>query len=104
MIKLPATLQTVQKIRKDIVESHGREHIDDIAHLCILGNSGNPKDLGKIVLLRALLQSILKSQDGGILKKHHGKAAHQDIVQAMTHFALLARVLDLPEALSHGGQ
>ena len=47
------------------------------------------------------LQSPLEAQDGRVLEKHHGKAAHQDIVQAMVNLCNLASISDLPEAFSH---
>jgi hypothetical protein len=102
LVKLPAALETVQKVREDNAESNGRDHIDDIPHLSILGDADNAKDLGKIVLLRAFLQSFLKGKNGSVLEKHHGEAAHQDIVQAIIHFPILAGIMDLPETLSHG--
>jgi len=37
-----------------------------------------------------------------VLEKHHGKAAHEDVVHAMIHFPRLTWIMDLPEAVSHG--
>lgn len=57
----------------------------------------------KIVDLRLFLQSPLEGQKRGVLKKRHGKAAHQHIVQTMIDLAGLARIIDLPDTLSDGG-
>jgi len=61
----------------------------------------NAEDGGKVVALSMFLQSPLEAQYGRILEKHHGKAAHQDIVQAMLNLCNLAGISDLPEAFSH---
>jgi len=103
LVKLPAALETVQEGREDTVERLGWDPVDDIPHLSILGDGANAEDLGKIVLLGGFLQSFLKGENGGILEKHHGEAAHEDIAQAMIHFPRLAGIMDLLEALVHGG-
>jgi hypothetical protein len=57
------------------------------------------KDSAQIAQMTFFLQPLLKIQYGGVLKKHHGKCAHQAIVHAMIDFGLLAVIVDLPEAL-----
>lgn len=102
-IELPTALEMVQECREDTAEFLGRDPIDDLPHLGILGDGANAENIGEIVLLGAFLQSFLKGEKGGVLEKHHGEPAHQDIVQPMTHFPRLAGIMDLPEALGHGG-
>jgi len=102
-VELPTALEIVQKCREDTAEFLGGDPIDDLPHLAILGDGANAEDLGEIVLLGAFLQSLLKGEKRGILEKHHGEPAHEDIVQAMIHFPRLTGIMDLPEALGHGG-
>ena len=48
-------------------------------------------------MLNAVLHTHLEGEQGGILKKHHGKAAHQVIMEAIVDFAALSAVIDLPK-------
>jgi rhamnogalacturonyl hydrolase YesR len=42
-------------------------------------------------------KTLLKGQQGGILKKHHRKTAHQAIVQSVIDLAALSVIIDLVE-------
>ncbi len=50
-------------------------------------------------MLNAVLHTLLKGKQRGVLKKHHGKAAHQVIMEAIVDFAALSAIIDLPEML-----
>ena len=43
--------------------------------------------------------ALLECKDGGILEKHHGKTAHQAIMQQMVDFPTLSMVIDFAEVL-----
>jgi len=102
-IKLPAALQKADKGWENTAQRLCRRPIGNSSHLCVFWNRANVKYRAKVVDLRLFLQSPLEGQKRGGLKKHHGKAAHQHIVQTMADLSGLARIIDLPEVLSNGG-
>jgi len=75
---------------------------DNIAHLGLFGDRADVKDGGQVVELSTFLQPSLKTKNRRVLKIHHGKTAHQDVMQAIAHFPHLPTVFYLPEALGHG--
>jgi hypothetical protein len=66
---------------------------------------------GKVLsgfFLYRILQPALESEQGRVLKKHHGESTHQAVMQTIIDLSLLSAVFDLPESLchflSHGGE
>jgi hypothetical protein len=52
------------------------------------------KDSAKIVSLHKVLDALLEAKKRGVLKKHHGKTAHQAIMQGVVDFCVLAQIVD----------
>jgi len=82
---------------------HGTDLVDPLNQNAAVGWLAAVKYRAKVVDLRLFMQSSLAGQKKEVLKKHHGKAAHQHIVQTMSDLSGLARIIDLPDALSDGG-
>ena len=49
--------------------------------------------------MHTVLHALLECKDGGVLKKHHGKTAHQAIMQHMVDFTALSVIVDPVEVL-----
>ena len=64
-----------------------------------LGISDTAKIGMQIAFLVDLAKSPLEITQGRILKKHHGKSAHQTIVQFKPHLARLPSIGDLVELI-----
>jgi hypothetical protein len=57
------------------------------------------KNVAQVAELSFFLHALLKGQQGGVLEKHHGKGAHQAIVQTVIDFTALSAVVQFAEAL-----
>jgi len=97
-VKLFAALQGSEQVGKQFVEGSVIAIIQHLAQLAVLGNSGDMKEVFQVVAVKPFLQAPLKLQQGWILEKHHGEAAHKAIVQGVIQRPL-ARILDLLQAL-----
>ena len=65
----------------------------------VLGNRADIKDGAQIVAMHTVLHALLECKYGGILEKHHGKTAHQAIMQQMVDFTALSVIIDPAEVL-----
>ena len=66
------------------------------------------KDRLEVAATAALLHFALKCQQTGVLKEHHGKAAHQRVVQAIVDAIGLSDIWNMREVgrqyVNHGLQ
>jgi hypothetical protein len=53
----------------------------------------------QVAFLTGLLEPALEGAQGGVLEKHHGKAAHQTVVQRKPKLSGLPDVGDLSEVI-----
>jgi hypothetical protein len=53
----------------------------------------------QVAFLAGLLEPALEGAQGGVLEKHHGKAAHQTVVQCKPKLSGLPDVGDLSEVI-----
>ena len=65
----------------------------------VFWNGAYIKDGAQIVSLYTILDALLEGKKRWILKKHHGKAAHQTIMQGIVDFCVLAQIVDLVESM-----
>ena len=72
----------------------GIDLIQGIAQLAVLGNRLYLKYPAQVAGLAGFFQSLLKLQQGRVLKKHHGKPGHQAIMEPKPGFALLAPIVN----------
>ena len=49
--------------------------------------------------MNLILDTPLEGEQGGVLKKHHGKTAHQAIMQGVVDFCVLAQIIDLVKSI-----
>lgn len=96
-IKVFATLQGSEQVGKQLVEFAIIGSVEHFTQLAVLGNVGDIKKGFQVVAVKAFFQAQLKLQQGRVLEKHHGKAAHKAIVQGVIH-RTLSRVFDLSQA------
>ena len=78
--KLFASLEQSKIFRKDVFDLCRVTGVNSVPQLGIARNVRYPEQRAEIVLLDRILQSFLKLKQGGVLKKHHGKGAHQAIM------------------------
>ena len=78
--KLLASLEQTEIIRKDGFDLLRVASINSIPQLGIARDIRYPEQRGKVVLMDRILQPFLKLKQGGVLEKHHGKGAHQTIM------------------------
>jgi len=67
--------------------------------LTVFGYGLDTKDGFQVVGLDTVLHPLLKGKKRGVLEKHHGKSAHQAIMQNMVDFTALSVIIDLAEVL-----
>ena len=75
-----AALQASEQIGKQLVDLAVIGIIKHRAQLTVLGDSSDMKKVFQIVAVKPFLQPLLKLQQGRVLEKHHGEAAHKTIV------------------------
>ena len=93
-----AALQGSEQIGKQLVDLGVIGVIQHLTQLTAFGDSGDMKEVFQVVAVKPFFQALLKLQQGRILEKHHGKAAHKAIMQGVIHHTG-SRVLDLSQAL-----
>ena len=93
-----AALQGSEQVGKQLVDFGIVGIVKHLAQLAVLGNVGDMKKIFQVVAVKPFFQALLKLQQGRILEKHHGKAAHKAIVQGVIQ-RTPSRVLDLSQAL-----
>ena len=96
--QVSAALQRSEQIGKQLVDWAVISIVKHLAQLTVLGDSGDMKEIFQVVTVKPFFQALLKLQQGRVLEKHHGKAAHKAIVQGVIHRPR-SRVLDLLQAL-----
>src|SRR3989339_1584668 len=97
-VKVFTALQGSEQVCKQLVEVSVIGIVKHLTQLTVLGNIGDMKKILQVVAVKPFLQALLKFQQGRILEKHHGKAAHKAIVQGVIQ-RTFSRVLDLSQAL-----
>lgn len=99
MGKLSTALELVEKIRENRLYCLWRHQIEDISHLGVFRNVTDTKNGSEITLFNAVLHTLLEGEQRGVLKKHHGKTAHQTIMQGVVDFSVLAEIVDLIKSI-----
>ena len=66
-------------------------------HLAVFRHRLYLKDVAQVAELFFFFDSSLELQQGGVLKKHHGKSTHQAIMQAVVDLTILAAVIEIAE-------
>lgn len=94
-----STLQPHEKIGEDRLYALGRDSVENLSHLRVLGNSVHMKNGLQIVDLHAILHTLLEGKKRWVLKTHHGKAAHEAVMQGVIDLSLLAAVANLVKSM-----
>lgn len=81
--QLLAALHLSKKIRKNNFDEFGITGVDDVPQLGIARDFGNAEEGGEIVFVLDILKPFLELKEGWVLIEHHGKGAHQAIVDVM---------------------
>ena len=67
--------------------------------MSVFWNVADIKNSGKVVFLDAVLHALLEGKKRGVLKKHHGIAAHKAIMEGEFDFSGLSEIIDLIELI-----
>ena len=96
-----APLEPVKPIGENRIQLFGGNLVQDLSHLAVFGNRMYLKNITQVAELLSVLDPSLKLQQRRILEKHHGKGAHQAIMQAVVDFTALSAVIELVELRRH---
>ena len=92
-IKVFATLQGSEQLVEFVIIGS----VERFTQPAVPGNVGDIIKGFQVVAVKAFFQAPLKLQQGRVLEKHQGKAAHKAIVQGVIQ-RTLSRVFDLLQA------
>ena len=94
-----SSLQALKPVGKNRIELLGRYLIKSFPHLAVFRNRLDLKNVAQIAEMFFFLDASLKLQQGGVLEKHHGKSAHQAIMQTVVDLTALPVVIQFAEML-----
>ena len=98
-----AALEPVEPIGENGTQLFGGNLVQNLSHLAVLGDRMDLKDIAQVAELFSVLDPSLKLQQRRVLEKHHGKGAHQAIMQAVVDFTALSAVIEPAELHGHRG-
>lgn len=84
--QLLAALHLSEKVRENDFDEFGTTCIDDIPQLGVARDLGNAEEGGEVIFVEDILKPFLELEEGRVLIEHHGKGAHQAIVDGICAF------------------
>ena len=89
------SLQVHKEIRKYVEQRVVWMYVQYCPYLAFFRYGVNREYGLKIVIVRSILEGLLKLQQRGILKKHHCQSAHVTVMKCMIYLSLLTGILNL---------